>query len=107
MNLPHENEKKKKRGAEGGGGQLQSLSLFDGIRISNHMAKHRSAVSDACRVYNVASACNAGGSSSLHTRMNATARLMQQLRCAAADLKTSHRFLQHASNTQRTQTLAR
>jgi hypothetical protein len=39
--------------------------------------------------------------------MNATARLMQQLRCAAADLKTSHRFLQHASNTQRTQTLAR
>ena len=91
----------------GGGGQLPSVSLLDGISISNHMAKHRSAVSFFCRFHNVGSACNAGGSSSLHTRMNAAARLMQPLRCAATHLKTSHRFLQHASNTQRTQALAR
>ena len=71
------------------------------------MAKHRNAVSVPCRVKNVASACNAGGSSSLHTRMNAAARFMQPLRCAATHLKTSNRFLQHASNTQRTQALAR
>ena len=90
-----------------GGGQLLSVSLVDGISISNHMAKHRNAVSVFCRLQNVASACNAGGSSSLHTRMNAAARLMQPLRCAATHLKTSHRFLQHASNTQRTQALAR
>ncbi len=70
------------------------------------MAKHRNAVSIVCRVQNVASACNAGGSSSLHTRMNAAARFMQPLRCAATHLKTCHRFLQHASNTQRTQALA-
>ena len=95
------------RGIEGGGGQLQSVSLVDGISISNHMAKHRNAVSVCCRVKDVASACNAGGSSSLHTRMNAAARLMQPLRCAATHLKTSNRFLQHASNTQRTQALAR
>ncbi len=45
------------------------------------MAKHghRSAVSCFCRVQNVGSACNAGGSSSLHRRMNATARMMQTL----------------------------
>ena len=60
------------------------------------MAKHRNAVSCFCRVQNVASACNAGGSSSLHTRMNAAARLMQPLRCAATHFKTSHRFLHHA-----------
>jgi hypothetical protein len=42
----------------------------------------------------------------LHTTMNTAARLMQQLRCAAAHLKNSHRFLQHASNTQRTQAVA-
>jgi hypothetical protein len=34
--------------AEGGGGQLQicvfSVSLVDGISISNHMTKHRNAV---------------------------------------------------------------
>lgn len=84
-----------------------SASLVDGISISNHMAKHRNAISVRCRVQNVASACNAGGSSSLHTRMNAAARLMQPLRCAATHLKTSNRFLQHASNTQRTQALAR
>ena len=83
------------------------VSLVDGISISNHMAKNRNAVSVPCRLQNVASACNAGGSSSLHTRMNAAARLMQPLRCAATHLKTSHRFLQHASNTQRTQALAR
>ena len=71
------------------------------------MAKHRNAVSVFCRLHNAASACNAGGSSSLHTRMNAAARLMQPLRCAATHLKTSNRFLQHASNTQRTQALAR
>ena len=91
----------------GGWGQLQFVSLVDAISINNQMAKHRSAVSIFCQLQNVASACNAGGSSSLHTRMNAAARLMQPLRCAATDLKTSHRFLQHASNTQRTQALAR
>ena len=83
------------------------VSLVDGISISNHMAKHRNAVSVFCRLHNAASACNAGGSSSLHTRMNAAARLMQPLRCAATHLKTSNRFLQHASNTQRTQALVR
>ena len=91
----------------GGGGQLQCVSLVDGISISNHMAKHRNAVSVFCRLKNARSACNAGGSSSLHTRMNAAARLMQPLRCAATDLKISQRFLQHASNPQRTQALAR
>ena len=91
----------------GGRGQLPSVSLVDGISISNHMAKHRNAVSVFCRPKDAAAACNAGGSSSLHTRMNAAARLMQPLRCAATHLKTSNRFLQHASNTQRTQALAR
>jgi hypothetical protein len=100
MNLPHENDENK-RGAEGGGGQLLSVSLVDAISISDHMAKHRNAVSVFCRFQNVASACNAGGSSSLYTKMNAAARLMQPLRCAATHLKSSHRFLQHASNTQR------
>ncbi len=90
-----------------GRGQLQFVSLFDGISISNHMAKHRNAVSVCCRVHNVGSARNAGGSSSLRTRMNAAVRLMQPLRCGATDLKTSQRLLQHASNTQRTQALAR
>ncbi len=71
------------------------------------MAKHRSTVSFFCRLHNVASACNAGGSSSLHTTMNAAARFMQPLHCAATHLKTSHRLLQHASNTQRTQAQAR
>ena len=70
------------------------------------MAKHRSAVSFIRRLQNVPFACNAGGSSSLHTRMNAAARLMQPLRCAATHLKTSQRFLQHASNNQRTQAAA-
>jgi hypothetical protein len=60
------------------------------------MAKHRSAVSVFSRLQNVASACNAGGSSSLHTRINAAARFMKPLRCAATHLKTSTRFLQHA-----------
>ncbi len=70
------------------------------------MTKHQSAISVHCRLPNVACACNAGGSS-LHTRMNAAARLMQPLRCAATHLKISHRFLQHALNTPRTQELAR
>jgi hypothetical protein len=65
------------------------------------MANHRNAVSVFCRVQNVGSTCNAGGSSSLHTRMNAEARLMQTTRCAATHLKRSHRLLQHASNTGR------
>ena len=98
---------KKNCGAEGSGGRLLSVSLVNGISISNQMAKHRNTVSVLCRVQNVGSACNAGGGSSLHTRMNATARLIQQLRCAATHLKTSNRFLQHASKTQRTQALAR
>jgi hypothetical protein len=71
------------------------------------MAKHRNAVSVSCRLQNVEPACNAGGSSSLHTIMNATARLMQTLQCAPTHLKTSHRLLHHASNTQRRQALAR
>ena len=91
----------------GGGGQLRLVSLVDSISISNHMAKHRCAVSVCCQFHYVGTACNAGSSSSLHTRMNAAARLMQPLRCAATHLKTSNRFLQHASNTQRTQALAR
>jgi hypothetical protein len=33
------------------------------------MAKNRNAVSVCCRLHNIGSACNAGGSSSLHTRM--------------------------------------
>ena len=94
-------------GQRGAGGILLSVSLVDAISISNQMTNHRSAVSVFCRFQNVGSACNAGGSSSLHTRMNAAARLMQPLRCAATHLKTSNRFLQHASNTQRTQALAR
>ena len=98
---------KKNEGQRGMGGQQCCASLLDGISISNHMTKHRSAVSVFCRVQNVGSACNAGGSSSLHTRMNAAERLMKLLRWAATHLKTSHRFLQHASNTQRTQALAR
>ncbi len=40
------------------------------------MAKHRSTVSLFCRTQNVGSACNAGGSSSLHTRINAAACLI-------------------------------
>jgi hypothetical protein len=109
----------------GGRRQLQCVSLVDAISISNQMAKHKGAVSIFCRFQNVASvyksaacvhsykaeavsvcfrvqnaptACNAGGSSSLHTRMNAAARLMQLLRCAARHLKTSQCFLQHASH---------
>jgi hypothetical protein len=73
------------------------------------MAKHRSAISAFCRLQNarLISACNTGSSSSLQTRMNAAARLMQPLRCAATDLKTSQCLLQQASNTNRTQALAR
>jgi hypothetical protein len=65
-------------GQRGAGGQLPapseniffiSVSLVDGIGISNHMAKHRNAVSVMCRLENATSACNAGGSSSLHTRI--------------------------------------
>jgi hypothetical protein len=93
-------------GQRGGGGPL-SASLVDAISISNRMAKHRNAVSVPCRLQNVASSCNAGGSSSLLIRMKAAARLMQPPQCAATDLKTSTRFLQHASITQHTQALAR
>ena len=87
------------RGRGGGRGQLQSASLVDGIGISNHMAKHRNAVSVNCRVKNVASACNAGGSSSLYTRMNAAARLIQPLQRRGTHLKINQRFLQQASYT--------
>ncbi len=106
INWLHQNDDKK-CGAEGNRGQLHPVSLVSFISVSNHMAKQRSAVSVLSRVKNAWSAYNAGGSSSLHTRMNATARLMQPLRCAATHLKTSNCFLQRASNTQRTQALAR
>ena len=43
------------------------------------MTKHRNAVFVFCRLHNIASACNAGGSSSLPIRMNAAARLIQPL----------------------------
>ncbi len=62
----------------GGRGQLLFVSLVDGIGISNQMAKHPSAVSEFCRLQNVGIVYE-GGSSSLHTRMNAAARLMQPL----------------------------
>ena len=90
-----------------GVGQLPFILRVDAISISNHMAKHRGAVSVSCPEQNVVAACNTGGRSGLHTRMNTAARLMQPLRCAATHLKTSHRFLQHASNTQSTQAAAR
>ncbi len=92
---------KKNEGQSDVRGQLPCVSLVDAINISNQMANHRNAVSFLRRAHNVVSACNTGGSSSLHTRMNAAARLMQSLRCAARHLKISHRFLQHASNIQR------
>jgi hypothetical protein len=63
----------------GVGEQLLFISLVDGISISNQMAKHRNAVSVFCRLHNVGSDCNAGGSSSLRTRMKVAARLMQPL----------------------------
>jgi hypothetical protein len=94
------------RGAEGTGGQLLSVFLADAMRISNQMAKDQNAVSVFRRVQNVAPAFNTVGSSSLHTRINAAARLMQRRQCALTHLNTSKRFLQHASNTQRTQELA-
>ena len=73
------------------------------------MQNHRNAVSFAGRLQNIGciTACNAVGSSSLYTRMNAAARLMQPLRCTATHLKISQRFLQHASNVQHTQALTR
>jgi hypothetical protein len=92
--------------AEGGGAHLPGASLVDAMSISNYIAKHRSEVSFFCRVQNVLSACNAGGSSSLHARMNAEACLMQPLRGTATDLKTGQRFLHQESNTQRKQELA-
>jgi hypothetical protein len=106
FNLLHE-KYGNKWGAEGGGWQLQSVLLVDGISISNQVAKHRRSVTFLCRIPDPKSACNAGASSSLRTRMNAAARLMPPLRCAVTHLKISQRFLQHASNTQRTQALAR
>ena len=51
--------------AEGSGRQLLSISLVDGISISNHMAKNPSADTLVCRFQNVGAATNAGGSSSL------------------------------------------
>jgi hypothetical protein len=43
-------------GGGGGEGQLQAVLFVDAISISNHMAKHRSAVSVFCRLQNVGSA---------------------------------------------------
>ena len=80
---------------QGGGGvgrKLHPFSLVDEISINNQMAKQPSAVEN-----NFVTVCYVGGSSSLHTTMNATARLMQPLRCAATHLKISQRILQHVS----------
>jgi hypothetical protein len=82
MKIMKINEGQRERGG-GGGEQLPPPTLVDGISIGNHMAKHRNDVAVLCRVQNVASACNAGGSSSLYTRMNAAAHLMQPLRSNA------------------------
>ena len=90
---------------QGGGGvgrKLHPFSLVDEISINNQMAKQLSAVENnfvavLIGVQNVEFVCNVGGSSSLHTTMNTTARLMQPLRCAATHLKTSQRILQHVS----------
>ncbi len=95
------------RGWGGGAPPHDSVSILEAISITNQIANYRSAVSVHGRLENAGSVFNAGGSSSLHTTMNAAARLIQLLRCAATHLKTSHRLLQHASNTQRTQALAR
>ncbi len=76
---------------------MQSVRL-DKVSVSSDMAKYRSAVSIFCKVQNVVSACNAGGSSSLHTRMNAAVRLVQPLRCRTTGLKISPRSLQHGPN---------
>ena len=64
-------------GQRGAGQLLSETSLVDGISISNHMAKHRYAVSVLYRIQNATTACNAGGSSSLHKRMNAAAAAMR------------------------------
>jgi hypothetical protein len=100
-------------GQRGVGGLLLFVfiaGLIDAISISYQVANHVLAVSCSCRIRNVAGSnrffCNAGGSSSLHTRMKVAARLMRPLRCAATHLKSSHRLLQQASNTQRAQTVA-
>ena len=95
-------------GQRGVGGLLLFVfiaGLIDAISISNQVANHVFAVSCTCRIHNFAG-FNAGGSSSLHTRMKVAARLMRPLRCAATHLKSSHRLLQQASNTQRAQTVA-
>ena len=84
----HENDENKWK-AEGGGGQLLFALLVDAISITNQIANYRSAVSVHGRLENVGSVFNAGGSSSLHTTMNAAACLMQPLRCVATHLKTS------------------
>ena len=90
-------------------GQCECCSLVDAINISNQMQKHRNAVSFAGRLQTIGciTACNVVGSSSLYTRMNAAARLMQPLRYTPTHLKISQRFLQHASNVQHTQALTR
>ncbi len=90
-------------GGRGGGRKLHPFSLVDEISINNQMAKQPSAVENnfvavLIGVQNVEFVCNVGGSSSLHTTMNTTARLlMQPLRCAATHLKTSQRILEHVS----------
>jgi hypothetical protein len=75
---------------EGQMGRWQSLcvSLVDAVCVSNQMAKHRSAVSTTNRVLNADCTYGGVGSSSLHTRMNAVARLMQPLRCRIAQQRT-------------------
>ncbi len=53
------------------------ISILEAISITNQIANYRSAVTVHGRLPNVGSVFNAGGSSSLHTTMNAAARLIQ------------------------------
>ena len=101
INSKHENyENKRGTTSEGvvGEGHLQYALLVDAICSSNQMAYHGSAVSNSCRFTNAP--CNAGGSGSLQTRMNAAARLIQPLQRRRTHFKINQCFLQQASYTQ-------
>ncbi len=67
------------QGGGGGGRKLHPFFLVDEISINNQMAKQPSAVENNFVAVFLEFVCNVGGSSSLHTTMNTTARLMQPL----------------------------